>query len=279
MLEKSVKQWRDDYEKQLSLAEKKITPKIAKYYEREYNKGVKNFIETNQTDYQLLFKYELFENIYQDIYESVSMRFAVWYAKNISKYNMKADPKRFMSTWRSAFAYYAGKVAATNVVLVSGTAKKTLVRITQRLYRDPNFISLGADERARVLRKQFKRYSRVQALRLVRTESCRAANFGIEQSAFSVHAGKKLKKQWITSMDGKEREWHAAANNQIVDMDKPFIVGGENMMRPGEGSARNVINCRCSMIPYPDGDQNNPLGNNNLNLVGGILIANELLNN
>ncbi len=278
MLNKSVKQWRDDYEKQLSLAERKITPKITKYYIKEYNKGVSNFIETGSTDYQSLFKFELFKNIYIDIYESVSLRFANWYAKNFSKYNVKADPKQFTASWRAAFNYYAGRVAATNVVLVSGTAKKTLIQITQRLYRDPDFVSLGASQRARILRNQFKKYSRVQALRLVRTESTRAANFGIEQSALSVYAGQKLKKRWSTSLDGREREWHAIANNQEVDFDKPFFVGGEYMQRPGEGSARNVINCRCSMIPFPVEEPKNPLSSNSLNLVGGLLVANELSN-
>ena len=233
MINKSLKQWRDDYERQLSLAESQIAPKISRYYQREYNKGVANFVETGNTDYQSLFKYDFFKNIYIELYESVSLRFANWYARNNEKYKIKANPKQFTANWRAAFNYYAGKVAATNVVLVSGTAKKTLISLTQRLYRDPDFVSLGADQRARILRKQFKKYSRYQAIRLVRTESTRAANFGIEQSALSVYAGQKLKKQWITSLDGREREWHAAAHNQVVDMDKPFIVGGESMQRPG----------------------------------------------
>ena len=252
MLQKSVKQWRDDYAKQLSIAEKKITPKIKKYYQKEYFKGVDNFIETGNPDYQSLFKFDFFKQIYIDIYESVSMQFAKWYAKNYEKYEVKAqNTDQYISIWRAAFSFYASQVAATNVVLVSNTAKQTLIRITQRLYSDPDFVSLGADERAKILRNQFSKYSRYQALRLVRTESVRAASFGVEQSALQVFAGRNLKKQWITSMDGKEREWHAFANNQTVDFNKPFLVGGEYMKRPGEGSARNVINCRCSMIPFP----------------------------
>lgn len=272
----SVKKWRDDYEKQLSLAEKQLAPKISKYYEKEYNKGVANFIESGNTDYQSLFTFSLFKNIYTDIYQIVSMRFANWYARNADKYKLKANPKQFTDNWRAAFNYYAGRVAATNVVLVSGTAKKTLISVTQKLYRDPDFVSLGAEQRARILRKQFKKYSRYQAVRLVRTESTRAANFGIEQSALSVYAGQRLKKRWVTSMDGREREWHGIANGQEVDFDKPFTVGGESMQRPGEGSARNVINCRCSMIPFPVPEPANPLSSNSLNIVGGLLIANEL---
>ena len=97
----------------------------------------------------------------------------------------------------------------------------------------------------------------------------------------------------MTSMDGRERAWHGAANGQEVDFDKPFLVDGEYMQRPGEGSARNVVNCRCSMFPFPVPEPANPFANlgalsaaliagdsNPLANIGGIaagLIAGELL--
>jgi len=43
-------------------------------------------------------------------------------------------------------------------------------------------------------------------------------------------------------MDARERIWHRAANGQTVRMNENFIVGGEEMPRPGEGSARKAIN-------------------------------------
>ena len=69
-------------------------------------------------------------------------------------------------------------------------------------------------------------------MRVVRTESLRAANFGIEQSALRVYAGRQLKKQWVTFFDNKTRDWHADAHNQTVDFEKSFEVGGELMQRP-----------------------------------------------
>jgi len=60
-------------------------------------------------------------------------------------------------------------------------------------------------------------------------------------------------KQWLTALDGREREWHAEADGQKVDLDKSFIVNGEEMECPGcGGSADNVINCRCTTIPTFD---------------------------
>tara|TARA_R100000329_G_scaffold151490_1_gene147940 strand:+ start:18512 stop:19339 length:828 start_codon:yes stop_codon:yes gene_type:complete len=270
------KHWKKDYEKQLSLAEKSIYPMVRKYYESNYFKGVDNFIASGNTNYISLFNYGELEKLYIDMYETVAMRFAKWYARYFDKYEQKGtDPNKFITIWLIAFNNYAKQNAATNVVLVSGTAKKSLIKITQRLMSDPDFATLGADERARILRKQFKRYSRFQALRLVRTESARAGNYGIEQSALKVYAGRKLKKRWMTSMDGRERAWHGAANGQEVDFDKPFLVDGEYMQRPGEGSARNVVNCRCSMFPFPVPEPANPLAG--LGNVAAGLIAGELL--
>lgn len=58
-------------------------------------------------------------------------------------------------------------------------------------------------------------------------------------------------KQWHTIIDGRERATHAVANNQVVPIDQPFIVGGFQMMFPRDISfgapPREILNCRCSI--------------------------------
>lgn len=64
------------------------------------------------------------------------------------------------------------------------------------------------------------------------------------------HDGERgLQKQWVTRMDGKERDEHAAANEQTVPLSQPFRVGGESLLFPGQPGGRpdNVINCRCHL--------------------------------
>jgi SPP1 gp7 family putative phage head morphogenesis protein len=58
-------------------------------------------------------------------------------------------------------------------------------------------------------------------------------------------------KQWVTNIDEYTRDAHVMANGQIVDTNKAFLVDGEFLMMPGDGngSAGNVINCRCSVFP------------------------------
>lgn len=49
----------------------------------------------------------------------------------------------------------------------------------------------------------------------------------------------------------RPRAHHAAANGQVVGVNDPFYVGGEHLEYPGDpaGSARNVCNCHCAMLP------------------------------
>ena len=87
-----------------------------------------------------------------------------------------------------------------------------------------------------------------RAERIARTETIRAANKG---SLEGYRQAGVRKKEWVTAIDERTRDWHAEADGQIVDIDKPFIVGGEALMFPGDpnGSPGNTINCRCTVAP------------------------------
>ncbi len=86
---------------------------------------------------------------------------------------------------------------------------------------------------------------------IARTETMRAANAGSREI---YQANGIEQKEWLTSIDGRERESHAEANGQIVGIDEPFIVGGEELMQPGDpsGSPGETINCRCTVLPVLD---------------------------
>lgn len=58
-------------------------------------------------------------------------------------------------------------------------------------------------------------------------------------------------KRWDAIMDDKTREDHVDVNGAVVPIDEPFIVGGYEMMYPGDESLgagpEEIINCRCSV--------------------------------
>lgn len=57
----------------------------------------------------------------------------------------------------------------------------------------------------------------------------------------------QVQKTWTAILDTKTRASHAAADSQKVTIDESFQVGGESLKYPRDpnGSAGNVINCRC----------------------------------
>lgn len=104
---------------------------------------------------------------------------------------------------------------------------------------------------AEKLQQRLETMSRTSAIRTARTAYTAAQNGG-RQATFEKAAemGIKVRKRWVATKDMRTRYNHAAADGQTVDYDKPYIVGGEKLMFPGDGSmgasAGNLYNCRCA---------------------------------
>lgn len=61
-----------------------------------------------------------------------------------------------------------------------------------------------------------------------------------------------IEKTWKSLMDGRERDWHHDADEEVVPVKDAFEVGGERLRFPGDSalgaSLANLINCRCYLI-------------------------------
>jgi len=247
--------WQKAFEKELEKAEKRQSSKVRRYYKNQYYKGAESFLSSGQTSFQLLFSTNELVKIYRDLYSDIGLQFAKWYARNFDKYIKKGvNPNQYVDEWQNSFASYGSAVGAERVTLVSGTAKATLQKVTQNLMTDLDFQNLGIAEKTRILRSQFNRYSAFQAQRLVRTEATSAANFATLKSANTVFPAADMMKEWIASFDDRTRSTHAEAGaSEPIPQNEPFMVGGALMMYPGDpsGPASEVINCRCSIAPFP----------------------------
>ena len=257
MLKRAKDNWQSAFENKLDVSERKAVRDFTRYYKAESDKAINIALQKGSlSDQDLLgvFTRDGFAKRYEALYEGIGLTFANWYAKNFDKYLTKGvSPNQFQEPWRAAFRNLGITIGAQRVTLVQNTAKKTLIKVYRKLSNDPVFQSEGEAVRARMLREQYNRYNTFQAERLVRTEATNAANYATMQSAQDIFPGADMQKEWISASDERTRAAHREANGQIVDFNKPFIVKGEELMRPGDprGSASNVINCRCSMAPFP----------------------------
>ncbi|QRG65257.1 phage minor head protein [Brevibacillus choshinensis] len=90
-------------------------------------------------------------------------------------------------------------------------------------------------------------FTMTRAVTISRTLSTAAANGGKLEGW--KQTGLVKKKRWRAANNKRTRNDHKEANGQEVDIDKPFKVGGERLMHPGDpaGSAKQIVHCRCTM--------------------------------
>lgn len=97
--------------------------------------------------------------------------------------------------------------------------------------------------------------SRVSAVRAARTAVTAAENAGRMDSYHAAQQmGIKLRKRWLSTLDGRTRHAHAILDGQTADVDKPFKVDGREIRFPGDPQAAPylVYNCRCALIAAVD---------------------------
>lgn len=98
-------------------------------------------------------------------------------------------------------------------------------------------------------------FYKYQALRIARTETTSASNFASFKTA--EQSDLVLQKQWISVIDNRTRLDHRLEDNQLTDLEQPFIMSsGAVLQYPGDTGAppKEVINCRCTMAFIPKRD-------------------------
>lgn len=98
------------------------------------------------------------------------------------------------------------------------------------------------------------------AIRAARTAVTAAENGGRQASyERAAEMGVELTREWLATHDARTRHAHGMADGQRVKVDEPFIVGGEELMFPGDtsrgASGWNIYNCRCGLISAVKGHE------------------------
>jgi hypothetical protein len=134
---------------------------------------------------------------------------------------------------------------------VQATRKvKEINQTTRKKLRD---ILAAATREGETVKQAAKRIDRLyldeiipnRSFVIARTEIGAAANYAGLAAARDTSL--RMRKEWNTNVDGRERDTHRAVDGQVVNLDDDFQVGGEALGFPGDprGSAENVIQCRC----------------------------------
>ena len=211
------------------------------------------------------FKSELFYNIYYELYKEVGIIHGERVGKTINKEIKNFTLETFLSRFEQDLLGWLFNNSSSRIVTVRNTYIKAIKElISFGIAEGKSMSQIATELKAKINQRGFYRW---QALRIARTETTSAANYASMQAG-SV-TGILLEKIWISAADSRTRrppksEYnHMKMNGVKVAKDEffqvPFRGGFEKMLYPSDpknGSAGNVINCRCNaaLIPVRDKD-------------------------
>jgi len=159
--------------------------------------------------------------------------------------------KRLIVEQPDLMPYYPPKRAVKRGIDLAWGKRQITAQVTSGILQGESIKRL-ADR----LQNNIPNMNRDSAIRAARTAVTGAQNAGrLDSYLRAEEMGIRLKKRWLATLDSRTRHYHADADGQTAEEDKPFIVGGEELMFPGDpnGSGWNVYNCRCTMVAEVEG--------------------------
>lgn len=186
------------------------------------------------------------ERLYHDVYRMVGRDFAQLVFGKVRKSFDGLEVKADASFWDDIVMKYVLNESARKVSGIIDTTRKAI--------RETLADGIGAGEGIDDLAKRVDTLYLEEIIPhrsevIARTEVINASNLGSVEAAKAT--GLVLRKQWISAHDDRTRESHRDADGQIVPMDAPFIVGGSQLMWPGDTSLgappEETIQCRCGV--------------------------------
>ena len=187
---------------------------------------------------------------FKGLYVDVGIPQARSVARDLSR--GKASPTE--GYWEQELLRYAEDRAGEDIVIVSGTLKDELIRITRTAMEADT--QMGIEKLARSIYKDFSENLLLwQCRRIAQTETMIGLADAGAMAARSLEV--PFLKQWCTSGLMNTRDSHLIMDGVTADMDEPFLLVESNsyMMYPHDKSmgaeAKEIINCACSVLRIP----------------------------
>jgi hypothetical protein len=159
----------------------------------------------------------------------------------------KATKEALRAGWRDFMRLFAVRNLPQTLISINETSQKIIRAIVLGGLKE----GLGALEIARNIEQSIAVIFRNRAKLIARTEMVIATNNAAMQSAAT--SDFMYEKKWIPANDTRTRPDHAEMKAKPwIPFDQNFIVGGDEMRQPGDGSqgagADQICNCRCKVV-------------------------------
>ncbi len=206
----------------------------------------------------LLIREDDTSKLLRSLYRNVGSAWAQIESGNIEQYTKSWNqPVRmkffgFDSVWEGLLDIFFAAKGGEKITSITDTTRRWLISLIQRGREQ----ELGPEQIARSMTSD-KAIPLARARVISRTETVAAANFGGVTAARQSKL--KMNKRWVNARDSRVRELHrdggSGVGGEVVPLDQPFSNG---LMHPGDpnGSAKQVIQCRCVASMRPVRDEN-----------------------
>ena len=192
------------------------------------------------------------------VYQNTAKKEARWEYYNVLKRPEEKGIEFFNPKWQKLITDFLLQFGGLKVTYINDTTREQI----RLLLASANELNLSAVDMARYLVKelQSKDFYFNRALRIARTETTTASNFGhlLTEQSLEIQTVKK----WVATEDNRTRRSHLLADQQKVNVDEKFTIGGILMNMPGDpqAPAKEIINCRCvlRLVPVYD-EMGNPV--------------------
>lgn len=182
-----------------------------------------------------------------DLYVGVGLPMAKSTARDLNKAKAAGDE----DFWLSELASYAKERAGSNIVIVSGTLRETLIQTVREIMAED--LTLGVEKLTKQIYAKYQSLAKWQVRRIAQTESMIGMADAANIAAKTLDVG--FTKQWCISGLGNTRDTHQAMDGMEVDENEPFELPGGALMYPHDcglgADAAEIINCACCCIRRP----------------------------
>jgi uncharacterized protein with gpF-like domain len=239
---------------------------------KDWGNGIK-WSDLNEQNYKELIKDgvngRFLNEAYYDVYTTIGSKHGGRVGRDINREMKAFTPEAFLEVFlRDIVTYLQQPFLLRRIVTVEQTYMGAIFKMIQQRFTE----GMGVEQIQREMRRIVNRptFYRWQALRIARTETTAAANFGASRA--STTSGLVTVKEWMSAQDARTRRIpkaefdHYNMDGETVKEHEKFAVphkwGGVDYLEyPGDpkGQPGNTINCRCTVVRVPLRDANGRL--------------------
>lgn len=186
---------------------------------------------------------------YQGLFAEAGLPMCKSTSRDLRKEKAAADDAS--SFWLRQLNQYATERAGSNIIIVSGTLRETLINLLRAQMEE--FPALGIEKLTKRIYAKYNELAKWQVRRIAQTESMVAMADAAHIAAETLDVG--FTKQWCISGLGNTRDTHELMDGVEVDQYEPFSLVGGQLLYPHDDSlnadASEIINCACACIRRP----------------------------